>query len=272
MDKTFYQNMLKREPVPPEVAEAHWDARAAHFSATQSLDRTGLTDLVVAFLNEKNLLKGAAVLDIGGGSGRYAIPFAKEATHVTMTDISENMLKHARENAEAKGLHNLDYVKLDWERQSLKALNWEEHYDLVFASMCPAVRSEAGLDNMIHASKGYCMINQFISDEDSVEGHLEQTFGLARRHNPHRDRRAVQAYFNLLWLEGYEPEIQYIHTQETYTLSIVEAVERYGGRYESIIKEKGVNFSEWMESYASNDVIEVVRKSTLAMILWRVSE
>lgn len=73
-------------------------------------------------------------------SARYALPLARKAKHITLTDISENMLKLAKENAEQNGIQNIAFKKLE-EKAALSSLGWERMFDLAFAAMCPAIRT-----------------------------------------------------------------------------------------------------------------------------------
>ena len=55
---------------------------------------------------------GRKVLDLACGSGRFTIPLAKSGAQVTGGDLSENMLKKARERAIASGVE-VQLAKLD---------------------------------------------------------------------------------------------------------------------------------------------------------------
>ena len=52
-------------------------------------------------------------IDFGCGVGRITLPLAKRCENVVGVDISENMLKEARQNSEKFGLTNLSFVKSD---------------------------------------------------------------------------------------------------------------------------------------------------------------
>jgi len=54
-------------------------------------------------LQNMRLRPGGALLDLGCGAGRHAIALAKRGLRVTGVDISDPMLRHARERAEAAG-------------------------------------------------------------------------------------------------------------------------------------------------------------------------
>ena len=52
-------------------------------------------------------------LDFGCGVGRLVIPLAKVAQEVTGIDVSDSMLKEARENCDARSLENVSFVSSD---------------------------------------------------------------------------------------------------------------------------------------------------------------
>lgn len=270
MDKTVYEQVLLKNYKGAAGAEEVWDARAGHFNRSQQKDRSELVDKVMAILQERNLLSGVNLLDIGGGSGRYAVPFAAHADHVTITDVSAKMLELARYNAQEAGLNNLTYAKMEWTGADLAALEWRKRFDLVFASMCPAIRCPEGFYRMLEASKGFCLINQFIESTDSLGAYLTQALDSSRSYEPHNDRDMVQAVFNLLWLEGYEPEIGYLRQQEVVPITVEEAVAEYGGRYGQAAQLKQMDLAEVIARYAEQEGFSVSRKATLAMILWKV--
>lgn len=270
MHASFYEQMLTHDQRNPEDAEAAWDARSKHFNTAQQKDSSVFPEKATAFLKEKKIISGAKVLDIGGGSGRYAVPFAAHADYVTLTDISANMLTLAENNAQQAGHTNIEYVKLNWTGINLSDAGWQKHFDLVFASMCPAIRSAEGLYNMISASKGYCLINQFIASSDSLSDYLIKTLGIQKKYNPHNDRNTVQAVFNLLWMKGYEPEISYLRQNRDVFYTTEEAAEHYGQRYTRAAQQKGMDIKTLVSRFSEQESFTVNKKATLAMILWKV--
>lgn len=65
---------------------------------------TQATETEVAFLIEELALpKGAAILDMGCGTGRHSVALAQHGFAVTGVDLSEHMLVKAREKAAAAG-------------------------------------------------------------------------------------------------------------------------------------------------------------------------
>ncbi len=270
MDKSMFEKILKDPPKDFEAAEAFWDSRAPQFNRNQQNESYGFADTVTAVLEEKKILPGAKVLDVGGGSGRYAIPFASTAQSVTVTDISANMLALTEKNAIKAGLQNVQCQKMEWSNADMKTLGWEKKFDLVFASMCPAVRSIKGLQNMSLASKAYCLINQFIKDTDSLSEYMKETLDIQIGYNPHNDRSSVQAFFNLLWLDGYEPEISYMPFKEENQVSMEEAVAFCSEKYHEVLKKTKTDMEYLLKPLVKENSIHITREKTIAMILWKV--
>ncbi|HOO28039.1 MAG TPA: class I SAM-dependent methyltransferase, partial [Lachnospiraceae bacterium] len=225
---------------------------------------------VAGLLLEKGIIKDADVLDIGGGTGRYAVPFAEYAKEVTIADVSSQMMAYAKENAEKVDRRNLQYVRLNWEEADLKELGWEKRYDLVFASMCPAVMSGAGIEKMSAASRGRCQINQLFEMTDNISRRLAEELKIERNYDPHNDRDTVQGIFNVLWLQGLEPEITYLRDTKQQVLSVDEALPQYSHRFGKAALEKGIEIKSLLEQYAGGKDLTIESSAALAMICWKV--
>jgi SAM-dependent methyltransferase len=72
------------------------------------------------------------VLDIGCGPGTLSIPLAQKAKSVTGLDISPEMLRHLKINAEKIGLDNIQYMNQSW--QDAFTGGQLGNYDVVVAS------------------------------------------------------------------------------------------------------------------------------------------
>ena len=57
-------------------------------------------------------MKGDHILDLGGGPGRYSIELAKLGFKVTLTDLSEVLLRQAKEGIEKRQLPGLEGIDL----------------------------------------------------------------------------------------------------------------------------------------------------------------
>lgn len=90
---------------------------------------------------------GKNILDVGAGSGMYTIRLAQMAQSVLAIDISSEMLEILKKDAQAQGLNNLEYVCADW-------LDFasEKKFDLIFASMTPALKDDEGRERLLNFS------------------------------------------------------------------------------------------------------------------------
>lgn len=268
MDKKFFEDMLSKDLKKIVDVEKMWDEKAIKFNAPNEKNHSGFSKRVIEIMNSKNLLKDFDILDVGGGGGRYAVPFAKFAKSVTMTDISGNMIGFAKEKAESQDVKNIEFIKMVWEEADLEKLNMSKRYDLVFASMCPAVKTVAGLNKMIQASKKHCYINQLILDTDTFREFILNKVNLEKRFDPHNDRDSLIATLNLLWIDGYNPEINYLSDFEEFEITIEEIYEKYERLFKRIEEETEFKVSDLIEEYTRKNGLKIKKTRRMAMLSW----
>ena len=63
------------------------------------------------------------VLDVGGGSGRYALPLATRAKHVTVVEPSPDSVEMLRSRAAEIGLNNLTVIQSSWDEADAPSAN-----------------------------------------------------------------------------------------------------------------------------------------------------
>lgn len=270
MDRKFFAELLERSKPTGNDMESFWDGRARQFDASKRTYGSQLTNEVVTHLKNRGALTSeSSVLDIGCASGRYAIPFALEAREVLGMDVSSRMLELCRENAEAKGVDNISYVKEDWERLDIESAGWGCKFDLVFAAMCPVLNKPAALEKMSAASRGYCVVAQYIAMEDPLMTSLYERFGAVRKNDPHNGGDVAWATFNLLWLDGCNPEVTYFERVEDRKLGLDEALSRYSLSLEGPAKAAGVELADALAEFCENGEVHVRSKTTLSLICWK---
>ena len=121
-------------------------------------------------IKEKNLLnENSKVLDIGCGTGRHLLEFSKFTSYVTGTDISSKMLDYAKEKL--KNVREAKFVHGNW----MKNFTKEKEFDLVFASMTPAISKIEHIKRMCLISKKYCMMERFVYYRDPIREETEKT-------------------------------------------------------------------------------------------------
>ena len=72
---------------------------------------------------------GGPVLELACGTGRIAIPLAREGVEVTGLDLAESMLEQARVNSDAEGLD------IRWVRSDMRDFSLGTTYPLI---ICPS--------------------------------------------------------------------------------------------------------------------------------------
>lgn len=206
--------------------------------------------------------EGRIVLDVGCGCGMYTIRLAQAAARVTALDISEEMLNILKQDAEAEGLGNLEYVNSDW-------LEFEAPgpYDLLFCSMTPALSSPEGrLKALNLAREGLVFIgNSGLMRSEAMAG-LYEYYGVSpKAFDNGPEMRA--------WLEGrnlryfYRPVrgewLQLWSKPELAELCAI-ALENYG------VEPDPAQLDEYLEKYRSADGRYQDRTPyNLELIIWR---
>ena len=162
------------------------------------------TDFGIDFNNAK-------VLDIGCGTGTVAIPLAAMGANVDAMDISPEMLKRLEEDAARAGIgHTVTTFLSDWDGFDLAS-----SYDVVIASMTPAVITDAHYEKYIGAAGRWGIFvgwgdfkrNAFL--EALVTAH-EGEYSLPRNNAAAfydritaRGKRAAITWFETAWEEYY---------------------------------------------------------------------
>jgi len=129
--------MERLSPDRGSLGGSFWDRRAERYAAgVKAAD-----DDRDPFLRRLRQLTdpSSAVLDVGAGTGRFALPLAAGARHVTAVDPSGGMLGILRRDAERRGVTNLTTVLDTWEKAGTVAA------DVAFSAFVLPLVPDAGL-------------------------------------------------------------------------------------------------------------------------------
>ena len=96
---------------PRKGRTTDWDKRASSFHQATSRTSTEIEEQIDAL----NLLPTDTVLDMGAGTGRFAVPMARQVSHVTALDPSAGMLAYLEEGMTQAGYSNYSVVRKRWE-------------------------------------------------------------------------------------------------------------------------------------------------------------
>ncbi len=167
-------------------------------------------------------------LDVGCGPGLLAIPLAKKCRHLTALDISGEMLKYLKQNAEKKNVSNITYINKAFETAVI-GKDVEKH-DIVVASRSMGWERnlETFLRNMDEAAKKRAYVIWGAGDRQFDIG-LYKAIG-----RPYGETRMYIVIYNLLYQMGIRANIEIFQTKPsaiTYK-SIDDALSEHGKRFE----------------------------------------
>ncbi|QIR75738.2 class I SAM-dependent methyltransferase [Sulfurospirillum diekertiae] len=134
-----------------EPAFNFWDNMAKRYPRFNDITMSQDVNHILNWCQNKNVsFEGASILDIGAGTGTIAIPLAQKGAQVTAMDISEGMLAALNEDAKEQGLSaKVSTHQSDWDSFPLN-----QKYDIVIASMTPAISDLQKIEKMLGATKG----------------------------------------------------------------------------------------------------------------------
>jgi len=223
-----------------------------------------LLDSMVAFKNDMT------VLDIGCGSGVFAIPLSERVAKVTAIDISPKMLDYAKYNADKHKRYNIDYICVNWKNTDLIQIGWKRKFDLVIAHNTPAISDAHSFEKMIQSSRDYCFFAKPTRRTDSVLGMLPKIIGI-----PDKDKSTdedIMIALSILWCKGLLPEMIQIKDRWVMKKPLEEASEFYINRlktYNEIdcIQEEAIR--NYLSSIAVNNIVREKTDTAITVIAWR---
>lgn len=260
-----------------------WDARAECWKrefrsdTARAARRTARVQFMADFLRRNGLLKAEqAVLDVGAGPGVFAAEFARTAKEVTAWDISPRMSQCTLEHAAQLGLTNVSTITCDFKKADVNAMGLKEAFDVVFACTTPAANDPMGLEKLEQLSCGYCCNCVFVRAYDPLEEIVRVNVCPEASTNLRWDGRAFYAMFNLHWLRGRYPIVDYYCDEKLERLPADERLARklfsrltYPGQ-ESIDIQKIVSYLQTLTD--KDGMINYHTKWWYGCLLWDVRD
>lgn len=251
-----------------------WNRRAPSFNAHKSQDaeagvhRQALMDCVAA---KAGLRAGSRALDIGCGTGHYALLLARHTSEVNGLDVAGKMIEFASRNAAAENCNGVTFEETDWEAVDLREKDWEKRFDLVLACKTPAVNSRASLEKMMAACRGSCCFISRVDTENSVRDGLKRFVDWDEERV--RASRAFYCAFNILWLMGYSPDVWYVDQDWEGDTSLEDALLMHIRYFESAVPvrpEQREAMREALTAMAVDGRIREKIRSRTAIMFWKV--
>lgn len=192
-----------------ENERTRWNRSAVDYQRTFKLGLNEYEASLLSFLQENDMLSpGKRVIDIGCGAGVFGKYFAELGCEVTLTDISDEMIRYAEDNmASFKNwtAFRADFNELSPEHGALKG-----GFDLATAMFSPAIHDESSVRKMSGICRGFCFISKYYDWKQPFREKLykaigfnsDDSFFLGMKENCSKIIEAVSK-------SGYTPYVKY---------------------------------------------------------------
>lgn len=248
-----------------------WDGNAEKFSAMDL--PTANSSIGMRIIEREGMVKkDCFVLDIGCGCGRFSFALDSVGADVTGTDFSPKMIERA-ENQQVQRGSQVHFSMDNWHTLSLKEKDWEAKFDLVLANMTPAVVSAETFLKLSEASRNWVLMVKPTRRTNSVLDELNKLVG-ADQDTKALDETMAYA-FDLLWLMGCCPRLEYENQVWDSNLPLDKAVEEYTLRISSMreLTEENINsIRTYLESIAADGIVHEIAHTTIVAMYWQVKE
>lgn len=245
-----------------------WDEKAEHFG--NYVIPTAENDKFIKLLKDESLInKDFKVLDVGCGGGKYTLALSQECRYIYGIDLSPKMIDYANENKRKFNAENTSFICDDWHELDMNKSNLYKSFDLVFASMTPAIQSASTFEKMNEASKKYCVLRCNIKRKDFVYDKLSEILNISQK----EENLNFLYAFNMLYLQGYTPSIKYEEKNWSYKEPLEKAYSTYVKKIKTIKKINDYEenkIREFLKGISKNGYIEEEINSTIATLIWNV--
>lgn len=240
---------------------AFWNEFAPDYVAAQNESSLAITTDLTAYLCQQQILPHAQVLDVGGGAGRFALPFAHVAQQVIINDISQRMLVYAQQKIKAAKLTNVTVNLGAWQQLALKP-----RVQVVFASMLPLEPTAVAAFSRL-ATK-YAVLNRAVVHRDSLTAEIQKLLTITPEYDPTDDAAIFTAYQQVVRQLGFQP------WQKQFTYQLTEAVTPEMLRAEWLDQlnwRQQLRFNQWLQQkFAGRTQIVAKQRYVFKTLLWRL--
>ena len=194
-----------------KLEKKHWDQAAQDYQAVFRLGLSEYNRELLRFWTERGMLfPGARVLDIGCGVGKYGSYLAELGYDVTLVDLSEEMIRHVRENMAPYrtpwAAHCCDFDAVTGEEPV-----FAQGFDFSLSTMSPAVHDPETVRKMSAMTRKWCFLARFCAWEQPFRDRLLQAMGLPTRKLFADLKADCEAMIGAVRSAGFEPEVKLVN-------------------------------------------------------------
>ena len=237
------------------------EKRGAAFDAAS--DPTGFFGV----LERENLFPpGAGLLDIGAGTGDYALRFAHAGLCVTALEPSQAAVRVMEERCAAAGIEGVTAVCGTWEEYEPA-----QTFDVSFLSLCPAVCNIKELEKMEQLTRQTCVIVTVMPG--SYDRHRK---AMMQELNLHPEGMITDAllYRRVLEARGRRVRLFTAESAHRFTVTKADFMKKYR-TYFGIFGLPGELLDEYLERYferhARRGLLQDESKLCLGMLVWNAN-
>ncbi|MGE5701096.1 MAG: class I SAM-dependent methyltransferase [Clostridia bacterium] len=167
-------------------------------------------------------LDGTSILDIGAGSGSFALPFARVAGEVTALEPALQMAELLQGRASEAELTNIVIDPEPWETLDIDEKGYRNNFDLVFASMCPGINNWETLQKALHCARRYMFLSFFAGKRENTA--IRDLW--PRLTGTEQPAFTLDVFYaqNLLYLHGYSFDFRVFEEKRTVSLNPEQAI------------------------------------------------
>ncbi len=251
-----------------------WNKIALTYGQERQTKEKDRLEAVMEILETQGILnKDSVVLDIGSGPGVYALRMAPKVKQVVALDSAEKMIEVLEEKAKEAGLPNITTVVLPWEEVDLEKMGWSGYFDLVFASITPAIRNPETFLKMLAASRKYCCLIEFAGGyHNPVFAELWKL--IFKEAYPGGGFEVIYP-LNFLLALGYLPSLRFIDDfweEEKPAEEAIESLCASFGRYTDVTPEIKQIISDYIQKQSKDGIYHQKVSHHLGVILWEVNK
>lgn len=255
-----------------------WDEKLRREGVRKRQGEERVRDTVAWLQSRGALTPETDTVDLGCGPGRFTAAFAKAGHSALGVDISGEMVRYGEIYAAEQKIENISFAQADFQSADIAALGWAGSFDLVFASLTPAIRGLEGLRRMMALSRGWCFDACFVSEYNALEERIaREVFGITVLPEKTTHSHWFFELFSLLWHWGYCPEVVYYDQHRDITVEPTEEeaqrITDHILRADAAPPEKTERTLRWLEREAEREgSVRELSDCKFAWVLWNTRE
>jgi len=241
----------------------YWNSRARNYPVPFGRETAAKTRRMLALLERLGVdFSGRRLLDIGCGTGVYALPLADRAGRVLGVDSSAAMLRVYRRVRKERGIANAPCLRSEWGR--VPAARVRGRFDIALASMTAAVKTRADFLKMEAAAPLRVFIGWAGLRRNALLEKVYAAHGVAYR-APEGAERALK----ILAALGRAPRTVYLRDSWTKSASVAETLREIGVS----MRVNGARFDEertraLLEPFTRGGRVRQLTRARKAVIIW----